>query len=68
MVWDGLTVDEFRDLRIIDPRFDPGSKLVAIFKPTEKGWNMAIDLIASQMNYSREACREYYYSAIAERK
>lgn len=41
LVWDDTTVDEIKKLDVIDPHFMHNNKIIARFRPTERGLQLA---------------------------
>jgi hypothetical protein len=41
LVWDNATVDEIENMKAIDPHFTHQNKIIARFRPTERGLELA---------------------------
>lgn len=54
LVFDGYTQKEFMSLWSVDPHFCEGSKLIARFAPTEKGWDHAYKFAIAITEPSRD--------------
>lgn len=50
IVWENSTVEGIRSSKLVDPHFLENNKIVARFRPTIQGIQLAVDFINSQLN------------------